>query len=430
MAFLRHSSNKRWTWIIVTLFAGLVAAGVAVFASRTGEDLSAQSLPPSLGAIIFTGAITVNGTVPEHTGFELTARIGEWESQPVIVGERLDQPYKYYHLVVNAPEAFRGQQIEFWIDGQVMSSISNYFAVIYPGGEVCRGCPFTFPILRELDLDFPRLPQPTPTPTIPPTPTEVILQAAFFGGTVRTGTQIAPDNYDVYAVVGTDFKTPPVPVVNGQYFLAIDPQDEKYRDASVRFFIIDKGHPDDPSFELEAISAPGIFVGGEQFDTFNLIFPALTNTPTPTSTFTATATPTPTPMDTPTATPTDTPTPTPTPTVTPEPTGTPTPTPTSTPTFTPEPTRTPTPTSTSTPTPPIIPDTPTPTPLSRPASPEPTAELEPDGDDSGGFCNATPASSGSMEASVPFGLALILATAAWRYGRTRSYNTQHGKQQT
>lgn len=450
MAFLLLSTMKLRTWMILTIVAGAIAAGIFIAMAHTQNNVNAQSQtqPPELRSIIFSGEITVNGEPPAYTGFGLTARIGdEWESVPVIVGERPDQPNKYYHLIVHSQDdSLIGRQVEFWIDGQVRSTTTNFYAVIQPDGTVCGGCPFSFPIPRVVDLDFPSLPEPTPTPTLSPTLTPVVLRPAFFSGTARTTAGTIPDSYEIYALVGEDARTAPVPVVDGQYFLTVNLSDGKYRDAPVRFFIVDIGNPNDPTTALEAISAPGAFASGAQFSNFNIIFPALSDTPTPT------LTPTPAPTDTPTPEPTDTPVPTdtPMPTDTPEPTDTPTPEPTDTPippTNTPVPTDTPVP-PTSTPTPPpptaTATDTPEPEPTrtSTPvpptatsAAPVVTPSITPtplvvstvttDNGDDGGFLffcnNAAPGSGGAVEATMPLSLAALLAMVAWRISRSRGY---------
>ena len=185
------------------------------------------------------------------------------------------------------------------------------------------------------------------------------------------------------------------------------------------FYLVDRGDPTGAPRFLEALSPPGAFVGGEQFENFSLVFPDLlpTFTPTPTPSDTPTNTPTPTHTATPTETSTpaptatDTPTATPTQTLTPTPTNTPTVVPTNTPTLTPTmaatvaPSPTPTEAPTATPTP-----EPTRTPRPTTAAEEPTSvaatiarptqfvpeitvnETQTPTDKNGGsgFCNATP----------------------------------------
>ncbi len=419
----RHVLNGARLWASVVALAAIVAIALVSVTTRETETAEAQ-LPPRIEAIIFHGKVTIQGEAPAYAGFEITARIGDWESPGVIVGARSDRPQNFEHLVVAPPSELdlAGSQIEFWLDGQVVSTVFNYYAQINEfTGEICPGCTWSFPILREVNLDFPSLPEATPTPTLSPTPSPVFLRPAFFSGTARTQQAILPDAYEIFATVGDDFRTPNLAVYGGQYFITVDPVEEKYRDAEVVFYLIDPNRPSG-SGPLRAISPPSAFAGGAQFDNVTLVFPNVLPTATPTPVPTDTPTPTHTPTETPTPLPTNTPlpthTPTPLPTATPSPTETPTPTmtpeptptPTSMPTFTPEPTRTPRPTSTPIATATTVVDTPTAVALASTATPTPEAESE----NGGGFCSSTPNESGSVEASVPFGIFALLMLFTWR----------------
>ncbi len=446
------------TWGAVLSASALVAVTLIVIANHDKQQARAQQVgvPPTFPAIVFNGEVTINGETPAYSGFEITARIGDkWESHPVVVGALPDKPAHYAHLVV-APDTeldLIGSQIEFWLEGQILSTTTNWYAVINEfSGEVCGGCTWTFPILRRLDLDFPNLPEATPTLTPTYTPSPEILRPAFFAGRARTPRGPIPDGSEIYAVVGEDFRTGNVQVFGGEYFITIDVVDKKYRDAPVIFYLVDPNDPSGAPRFLEALSPPGAFVGGQQFENFSLVFPDLmpTATPTHTPTETPTITPTPTETSTPTQTPTFTATATatatltPTATSTPEPSPTPTPEPTNTPTLTPTRLPTTTPTAMPSPTPTDVPTatfTPEPTRTPRPTAPPgeatravstivrptqfvPNVNATPTstaGEDSGGsgFCNATPNQSGSVEASLPWGIVLLLAVIAWRIGAGR-----------
>lgn len=401
-------------WAIVAAVA-LVLATLVVHlrADRADQVADAQGgsgLPPTAGWIIFHGTVTVDGAVPEFTGFQLYARIGEdWTSLPVTVGLQLGKPNHFSHLIVNPPhEGNKGRQIEFYVADEKASTF-DFFATYEPiTGEVCPGCELSFPITREVEIDFARIPPPTATPTTTPSPTEFVVRPAFYSGTVRAGGSLAPDGYSVYAVVGTDYRSGDAFVADGRYFLAVDPGAEHYTDQQVRFFIVDQGNVDSPGIAIEAISAPLVFVPGRDFSSVNLVFPALAPTATPT--LTPTETPTPTPTSPATDTPTSTPTPPPT--APPEPTRIPSPT------LTPEPTRTPTPTvaaevrTSNTRTPPTA----------RPvATSSSGTDGGSDGDDGGGggFCSSPPARDGVMDASVPGAGIVLLALVAWRLAVAR-----------
>ncbi len=118
--------------------------------------------------LVFNGRVTIDGQTPTYSGFEITSRIGDvWESYPVTVGADPNKPFEYAHLVVFPPAELDlvGFEVEFRLDGQVRFTTTNWYAVNNEfSGEVCGDCTWTCPILRELDLDFPSLPDPTPTP--------------------------------------------------------------------------------------------------------------------------------------------------------------------------------------------------------------------------------------------------------------------------
>ena len=174
----RHVLNGARLWASVVALAAIVAIALVSVTTRETETAEAQ-LPPRIEAIIFHGKVTIQGEAPAYAGFEITARIGDWESPGVIVGARSDRPQNFEHLVVAPPSELdlAGSQIEFWLDGQVVSTVFNYYAQINEfTGEICPGCTWSFPILREVNLDFPSLPEATPTPTLSPTPSPVFLR--------------------------------------------------------------------------------------------------------------------------------------------------------------------------------------------------------------------------------------------------------------
>lgn len=453
MPVLARPIVRRLTiWGALLTLSALIAVGMVGMANKDNRSVDAQAIvPPVFPAIVFNGNVTINGEQPDYSGFQITARIGDkWESPPVVVGGLPERPSQYAHLIV-APDAqldLIGSQIEFWIDGQVLATTTNWYAVINEfSGEVCGGCTWTFPILRELNLDFPNLPEATPTITPTYTPSPEILRPAFFTGQARTPKGPLPEGSEIYAVVGSDFRSGNIQVFGGEYFITIDVVDKKYRDAPVVFYLIDRNDPTGAPRFLEALSPPGAFVGGEQFQSFSLVFPDLlptftptptptdtpTITPTPTNTATPTEThtPTPTATHTPTATPTETSTPTSTNTPTAVPTNTPTLTPTMAPTVTPSPTptevpsATPTPEPTRTPRPTASADEPTNTvaTIVRPTQFVPEVNVNPtntpsEEDGGSGFCNATPNQNGSIDATLPLGIVVLISLFAWRVAAT------------
>lgn len=135
-------------------------------------DVRAQENPPILPAetawIDFSGAVTVNGETPTHSGLTITARIGDvYESQPVTVRVSPTGSFRYERLLVNPPDHLDliGSPVEFWIDGEVKSTVTNWYAILQPCTDSNSLCPMSDSwgiagIIRELDLDFPNLPGP------------------------------------------------------------------------------------------------------------------------------------------------------------------------------------------------------------------------------------------------------------------------------
>ncbi len=159
------------------LISAAVVISLAVHTRGVGDIGATASAQAAIyQAIVFNGKVSINGETPAYSGFTITARIGDkWESTPVTVGADPEKLFAYAHLIVNPDPALDlfGSQIEFWLDGEVRSTTTNWYAVIDDfAAEVCIDSTWTFPILRDLDLDFPYLPAATPSPT--PTPHETI----------------------------------------------------------------------------------------------------------------------------------------------------------------------------------------------------------------------------------------------------------------
>ena len=298
----------------------IVTAVLAVLVVGLSNRANAQGQIPKSQTITFYGEIFISGGA-DPNGMEITARIEDWESKPVIVGKPVDDIYtlrdNYEFIFIDAPVELVGKEIVFWLEGQVRADQTSLFVFFDQFGNVKLDWPL--PQLRQHNLRFPFAPVPTPTPTtVPPTPTStpVVLAATFYEGRVRAGSVPPPDGTLIYAVID-DYVTEFAQVFGGEYFLTIDPRLEKYDGANVEFFI----------GSIKAFQSDE-FVGGIRKENFLLVFaPLPTATPVPTLTPTPEPTNTPIPTNTPTPTPEPTRTPTPTPTPTVVPTATPTPTP-------------------------------------------------------------------------------------------------------
>ena len=365
---LQKRTTQTWVVLFGLLVVTAIAASAALMAPR--DDAHAQTqLPPQLDAIIFDGLATVAGSPFELEGLDLYAKVGDWVSEPVTLGDDTPDLNGFKDLTVNPPSDLLGQEVKFLLGGTVESTTIDYYAVIADDGSILVNEPIGLPIFRTVQLDFPSLPTGTaPTPTPSGDQPSGGPAVTIYSGQVFTQGLPVPDGYQVFAVVG-NMPTDKVTVIGGTYNLAVNTSDNSLNGSLIKFFLVDKGDPTNPNKALEA-ETPGIFTAG-QSDEVHLVFPAIAPTPTPTPEPTATPVPpTATPVP-PTATPvppTATPVP---PTATPvPPTATPVP-PTATPV---PPTATPVP-PTATPVPPTAtPVPPTATPVPPTATPVPPTE--------------------------------------------------------
>lgn len=292
----------------------IVTAALAGLIVGFGDRANAQGEIPKIQALTLHGEVFLPGGA-DSNGMTLVAKIDDWESNPVVIGQPLEDNYQF--IFIDAPESLVGKSIVFWLEDQVQATETTPFAFLDQFGRQVFS--WGLPQIRQQNLHFTfapvATPTPSPTPTITPTPTAtpVVLVATFYEGNVRTGSIPPPDGTLIHAVID-DYVSNFAQVFDGQYFLTIDPVLEKYLNATVEFYIGD----------IKSIQSDR-FTSDAHKQNFLLVFPPL---PTPTPTLTPTPVPpTPTPTNTPTPTPEPTRTPTPTPTPTMVPTATPTPTP-------------------------------------------------------------------------------------------------------
>ena len=373
----RRSRNARLRSLSFTLtFAAVLAVTIATLLGVNNNHAQVQGQqPPPFSAVIYDGWVTVANDPTGLQGFALSAKVGDWLSESVTIGDGTPDLNGFKNLTVNPPPELIGNQVTFLLNGEVESTTTDFFAVIADDGSICTSCPIEFPQFRfEFEIDFPSRPTGGPVATQPPAATpdqpapgqQIITQ---FSGQVFTPQGIVPDGYQVFAVVGNKIRSNSVTVHQGIYNLAVETTGTEHDGSPIQFFLIDKGDSTNPNKTLEA-ETPGVFNPGQQTEV-RLFFPMLAATATPEPPTATPEPPTPTP-EPPTATPvppTATPVP---PTATPvPPTATPVP-PTATPVPpTPEPTPTPVP-PTATPVPPTAtPVPPTATPVPPTATPVP-----------------------------------------------------------
>ena len=165
----RHGLAPLGVAVIAVLFVLVVAPAIA---TAQGDDevqcLKAKVPPPYeivFRALVFNGDVTIGGSAPGRQGHTITARIGDlWESTavPVGVGHGCGSG-RYEHLIVAPPGELDlfGSQITFWLNGQVRSGVDDWYTAIdyrYPYDIPGADLPWTFPIPRQVDLEFPALP--------------------------------------------------------------------------------------------------------------------------------------------------------------------------------------------------------------------------------------------------------------------------------
>ena len=206
----RHVSAPWAVASIAVLFVLVVAPAIATAqgddeapclkpeAPQPQESPPIETPPPPLKALVFNGDVTIGGREPARQGYTITATIGRhWESAavPVGVGSGCGNT-RYEHLIVDPPQELDliGSEITFWLNGQVQSGVNDWYSAIdyrYPYELPGADLPWTFPILRHVDLEFPALPDGyQPDGSLPPTggasPGKPLLAAFLILGSLAT----------------------------------------------------------------------------------------------------------------------------------------------------------------------------------------------------------------------------------------------------
>ena len=186
----------------------------------TSGIVFADSEVPSITSLTLYGNVDVSGTSnPDQ--YYIKARIEDWESQPVEIGEF--KTSMFHGLFVDPPTEYIGKTIEFVLQNQIVADQTEIF--LYKNSDGTTASVWTLPQLRKIDLTFQSTPlPPTPTPTLVPTatPAPIILKPSYFEGRAISNGKTVRDGVEIYAVLD-DYVSEPVVVYDGRYFLTIDP---------------------------------------------------------------------------------------------------------------------------------------------------------------------------------------------------------------
>ncbi len=269
------------------------------------NNIEAQDIP-ELHMLVLQGDViigTSNTKTSSLDGYLLEAKIDNEVVASVEIGKNLSGRYSGLEIGPNLD--LEGKTITFSIGDEIAMNTA-IFGPLTPSGEYCRGCTWSLPISRTLNLNFNQIPLPTPTPA------PASVQPTFLTGTVIFGSVLsAPEGERVIYAYIDDEIIGVGEVKEANFSITLDPGNENYLGKSVIFKISDYQSKTTYIFE------------DDQFVTdFKLFFPEYippTATPTPVPLATAIPTFTPTPEPTRTATPVPEPTPTYTPTPTPTP---------------------------------------------------------------------------------------------------------------
>ena len=260
-----------------------IAAGVTVFVTvafaltAARDHASAQGLPPS--SVTYSGTATAGGA-PVPDGYVITARIGDYLSQPIEIRDG-----NYVGLQVAAPTtAHVGRDITFLIGDEPANEKDAY----HPTGT---------PSFKSLNLTFGRLPSVTPTPVATATPTAEagetpvappspppgggVPNASTYSGRLSAAGAEIPEGMELVARIGSYASEPALVKGDSYSGLVVNPADATLVNGEIEFFL---------SGIRSATTAT--FRGGEFIENFTLVFfgfptptpaaPAATPTPTPT----------------------------------------------------------------------------------------------------------------------------------------------------
>ena len=134
----------------ISFYILIVCVMSAIIAGSTSITVQGAEVPQITSLIFFGGVEIPNGDSAD--GYKLTAKMGDYETKPVIVGG--DGPSgRYYGLLVNPPQGTHvGDTIEFWLEGQILAGETEVFLYQNPNGSYDTN--WTLPQQREFDLSF------------------------------------------------------------------------------------------------------------------------------------------------------------------------------------------------------------------------------------------------------------------------------------
>ena len=218
------------TFASLTAFLALVLTlAAAIFPAET----FAQGGPPPAG-IIYYGKATVGGE-PAPDGHTIVGRVGDYESNPVIVSGG-----KYAALSVAADASLAGQTITFFL-GDVQADETDTYQ------------PHGIPVIKTgFDLTFSALSEPTPAPTPIPTNTPVQSQG-----------KVDSDKLAKFAALMQHIRSEPTPSdVNPALIPLFDTLDNALSGIYITGFItpFTGETPDQVNARLQSISAEDRFI--------------------------------------------------------------------------------------------------------------------------------------------------------------------------
>ena len=279
----------------------ILLVSISFFQINKDDLINAQDIP-ELHMVVFQGDVMLTGSFAKTSsldGFLLEAKVDGKTLGSTTIGK--DLTGRFSGLELGPDLDSEGKIISFWIGNQKAIE-TDIFGPLTTSGEYCRGCTWSLPLSRSINLHFESVPLPTPTPA------PASVEPSFLTGTLIFGSILsAPEGVNVIEayiedeLIGTG-------TVNGPDFsITLDPGNETYLGKTVMFQIA--GYESKTKYTFVA----------EDFQTdFKLFFPQyIPPTPVPAATAVPTAIPTPEPTRT--STPVPEPTPTYTPTATPTP---------------------------------------------------------------------------------------------------------------